>query len=56
MPLKLKRHEAEHQAEEEQSWSCLTCDKLVEDSDTDGYCFRCRMYWEDVQAGVFDHD
>lgn len=39
---------------DESEWQCRTCDS-PSDGD-DNYCRHCRMYWEDVSAGLFDRD
>jgi hypothetical protein len=49
--IKIKIHEAEAQAQAER-WQCRTCDAPTEENGN--YCQYCRMYWEDVHAGLFD--
>lgn len=46
-PPKLKRHEAENRAEEDQ-WQCRTCSAPMDEVPEDGYCRSCRDYWNDT--------
>jgi len=45
--------DAEQQVIDE-SWQCRTCDAPAEVGGA--HCMTCRMYWDDVAAGVFDRD
>lgn len=51
---KLKRHEAEQEAEEVRSWQCQSCETMIEDGGDSRYCRHCKAYGDDVAAGVFD--
>lgn len=44
--------EAEAEAAEAWSWTCQSCDTLVEDEAR--HCRACAAYWADVASGVFD--
>ncbi len=44
--------EAESENDEVRSWTCETCNTMVEG---DGpHCRSCASYWEDVRNGLFD--
>lgn len=49
-----REREAMAEAEEVRSWTCQTCDTMVEDEGA--HCRTCAAYWADVAAGVFDQD
>lgn len=39
---------------ERDSWKCDSCSQPAEIDDK--YCRHCRMYWDDVDAGIFDFE
>lgn len=39
----------------EARWKCQTCDGVIA-SDEDIYCMHCKMYWKDVEEGLFDFE
>lgn len=46
------RRQAEAEAEEVRSWTCQSCDTMVE---TEGeHCRACAAYWADVRSGLFE--
>lgn len=46
--------QADAEAAEVRSWTCATCDTMVE---TEGeHCRACAAYWSDVRNGLFDDD
>lgn len=36
------------------AWQCATCSAPSHENDK--FCRSCRMYWDDVKAGLFDRD
>ncbi len=46
--------EAIAEAEEARSWTCASCDTLIEDQGP--HCRSCAAYWADVDAGLYDED
>lgn len=45
---------AETEAAEVRSWTCATCDTMVE---TEGdHCRACASYWSDVDDGMYDDE
>lgn len=47
--------QAEAEVAEVRSWTCASCDTMVEDGSEDrGYCRSCDAYWRDVGDGLFD--
>lgn len=45
---------ADSEAAETKSWTCKTCDTMVE---ADGeHCRSCAAYWADCASGLFDDD
>lgn len=49
----MKVRDAEQEAEEVRSWTCETCNTMIEDEDSK-FCRSCREYWADVQSGMFE--
>lgn len=47
--------DAEAEVEETASWKCRTCPRPSEGEDKP-YCLSCRIYWEDVENGLFDRE
>lgn len=48
------RRTAETEAAEVKSWTCQSCDVMVEE---DGeHCAACRQYWNDVRDGMFEEE
>lgn len=46
--------EAASEAAEVRSWTCETCDTMVE---TEGaHCRSCASYWQDVRDGLYELD
>jgi predicted adenine nucleotide alpha hydrolase (AANH) superfamily ATPase len=48
--VNLRAAEAEY--DEVRSWTCLTCDTMVEEEGK--HCRSCKQYWLDVESGVFE--
>lgn len=44
--------EAKAENAEVKSWTCKSCDKMVEQEGV--YCAGCQAYWHDVSGGLFD--
>lgn len=47
--------EAEAEVEETVAWKCRTCDRPSE-GEGKPHCLSCRIYWEDVENGLFDRE
>lgn len=39
--------------DDERNWKCELCDRMLGEHET-RWCMYCRMYWDDVAAGMFD--
>lgn len=51
----MRRQDAEDEVAEARSWTCMSCDTLIEDGHEDrGYCRHCDAYWRDVADGMFN--
>lgn len=50
--LKVRLPDAIAEAQEVKTWTCKTCDVMVEAHGD--HCRACAQYWTDVEAGMFD--
>lgn len=51
---KIPVHVAATEAMEVRSWTCETCNLMVDDGER--YCRHCGPYWEDVKNGLWEDD
>ena len=50
---KLSVHHAASMADEDRSWKCESCTRMLEPTE-ERWCWQCRSYWEDCANGLFD--
>lgn len=53
-PGKVRVPDAAAETAEVKSWTCKTCDTMVEAEGR--HCRACAQYWTDVESGLFDDD